>query len=144
MPEAITWIKVAGVVAVVSIIASIFTIAPDKIASDIEVYMENIDILDATNILESCLITDGYNFIEPKTITDANIYMDGFKGYCKDKKGYFLSVLSGAKIFDLETQPEEEWVLGDFKDDFTGFTHSIFINIKNGDSVHVGKMFVQM
>ena len=123
-------------------ISTILAFFSSEMIVNIDVKMNDLDIVDATNVLKTCLETEEQDYIDTITLDDVNLRL-GFDSYCEDRD-YYLSYLSAAKVIDLETVPEKEWKFGNFIENRVGKSHSIFVNIKDGDVVHVGKLYTQV
>jgi hypothetical protein len=107
--------------------------------SDIVLHMQQLDIIDTTSVLEACL-KDGDNYIDIETLDEAHNY-GSIKTFCGVKDDYLIASLSGAKIVDLETN--KKWVFGAFMDMFAGNSHNVFVSIRDGENIHVGKLYTQ-
>jgi len=115
----------------------IFDAAAENMQADILIDMQEYDMIDAASVLEDCLKTDGERYIEKPALEQASA--SGFSSFC-GQKGYYLYPISGAKVTNIDTG--ESWTMGDFQENFPGSSHEIFVNIKEGDTVYVGRLYV--
>ncbi|MFH1445720.1 MAG: hypothetical protein ABIF08_04570 [Nanoarchaeota archaeon] len=118
----------------------------EKTQMNIQLDMRQMSLLDSTSILEACLKSEDTDYIDIETLRSLGSTATDFRGFCEGterKQLYNLPQLAGAKVVDLKTK--EEWKSIDFDELLTQEnTHTVFVNINDDETVHVGKLYVQI
>jgi hypothetical protein len=89
---------------------------------------EQLNTIDLAYLAEDCLMEDGEYYIRSETL-------DAFPGDIRSVCGLMIEK-GGVMITNVET--DEKWDFGYSGSD--RFRHEIFVNIKEGDEIHVGKL----
>jgi hypothetical protein len=102
-----------------------------------------LNAIDTAHLIEVCL-KDGKDFISAE---DLDIKSGDIDDICKYMFPGLSDISAKAKVVDLEKKDvggeNKEWDFG-YKQESGNPSHNIYINIKYGDEIHIGRLYVQV
>ncbi len=131
----------ATIFSVVICMMAIFTaglglVSQMKVYADfVESGIEDMNSVDIANMIEACFAGEENHYIEWSFLQ----YNDG-KDVCAICQLCSLDI--GLKVTDFEKETDNNWFFG--FEGSKGIDHEIFVNIKDGSEIHLGRMYVQI
>ncbi len=104
---------------------------------------EYLNAIDAAHLIELCL-KNGKDFI---SAGDLDIKSGDIDHICKHMFPGLSDISAKAKVVDLEKKDaggkNKEWDFG-YREGSGNPSHNIYINIKDGNMIHVGRLYVEV
>ena len=98
---------------------------------------KDLNAIDGSHMAENCL-KEGARFIQKNRLDE--FVSEGKDSLCEIESCGICGTGIGVKITDLETS--NSWNFG-YKED-SNHKHSIYINIQDGNDVHIGRLYVSV
>ena len=98
---------------------------------------KDLSAVDGSHIAENCL-KEGARFLQKDRLDD--FVSQGKDSLCDIESCGICGTDIGVRIIDLETS--DVWDFG--YDSESNHKHSIYVNIQNGDDIHIGRLYVSV